>query len=168
MDTPEERKPLEDWPAGEVIDASSSGSSEFDDYVKVDAGEPFRAHVKSVPQKGMKKDYTTGVDEVRIFMHFELDEGPGKGQVYRADFKPSMHEKSNLYKFAKLLYGSEQKSFDPRAVVGMPIRITVTEPKGDKGFQWVDDFLKAAPDQKKVELSAEDVAEQLGGEVVED
>lgn len=168
MDTPEEKKPLEDWPAGEVIDASSSGSSEFDDYVKVDAGEPFRAHVKSVPQKGMKKDFTSGENEVRIFMHFELDEGPGKGQVYRADFKPSMHEKANLYKFAKLLYGSEQKSFDPRAVVGMPIRITLTEAKGDKGFQWVDDFLKAAPDQKKVTVTEEQAMAVLGGEVVDE
>ena len=168
----QERKPMEDWPEGNTLEASSA-SSEFEDYVKVDAGEPIKAHITAVktgtkPFKGEEQD--------RMFVYFKLDEGEGEGQVYRGDFNPKLTtpdspKQSNLSKFVTLVYGAVQTKLDPKDLIGRPIRVLLSEPWGDKKLQFVNSFLKPATSQKRIEAdvlpTAEEVAEFMGGEIVD-
>lgn len=168
-----ERKPMEDWPTGKTLEASS-GSGEFEDYVKIEPGEPIKAHITAV--KAGTKIYL-GEEQDKMFVYFKLDEGDGEGQVYRGDFNPKLTsvdspKQSNLSKFVALVYGAQQAKLDPKDLIGRPIRVLLSEPWGEKGLQFVNSYLKPAPGQKRVEadtvLSAEDVAGIMGGEVVDE
>lgn len=170
----EERKPMVDWPAGKKIESSGGGSGEYADYVKLDPGDPIKAHVTAV--KAGTKAFK-GEEQNRMFVWFKLDEGPGIGQVYRGDFNPKLTspdspKQSNLAKFAALLYGAPQSELDPTDMIGRPIRVLLSAEWGDKKLQFADTYVKPALDQKRVKventLTAEDIAEVFEGEVVTD
>lgn len=163
-----ERAPMEDW--DEVITAQATGGGEFEDYVKLDAGEPFKAHITAV-KKGTKT--YMGEEQTRMFVYFKLDEGPGKDQVYRGDFNPKLTtpdspKQSNLAKFAEMVYGEKQTKLDKDDLIGRPIRVLLSEPWGDKQLQFVNSYLKPAPDQKRVEpdVVPNDVSGNLEAEVM--
>lgn len=154
--------------AGDMIIKSSSGG-DFEDYVKLEAGEPLKAHVVDVkPGEKLFK----GELQPKLFVYFELDEGDGKGQRYRGDFNPTLTspsspKQSNLSKFAALLYGEGVTEVDPADFIGRPIRILLSEEWGDKHLQFVNDYLKPAPDQRKVEVEAKPAQPSAEGKVTD-
>lgn len=171
-DVIEERKPMEAYQPGEKL-VAQAGNSDYDDYVKVEPGEAIEAHITAV-KKG-EKTYL-GETQDKMFVYAQLDEGPGKNQTYRGDFNPKLTttdspKQSNLSKFLKTL-GLPSNELDPASLVGLPVRVELSDPWGEKGLQFVNVWKKPAPSQKRVEpdhvLSADEVAEALGGEVVED
>lgn len=143
-----------DKPAREYTDFTKDDvvvgeGSSFDDYVKLEPGEPYKAHVVEI-KKGSKMKNGELV-EGWMYVWYELDEGEGKGQRYRGDFNPVLSPKSNLQKFVDLIYGTHQSVFDPNDVIGKPVRVLLSEPWGEKGLQFVASYLKPTADQKKVE-----------------
>ncbi len=173
-----ERKPLEDW-GDTIIEASEGGASEFDDYVMLEAEEPFKAHITKI-KKGEKFNKTSQEMQDRVYIFCELDESDGKGQTYRCDFnpklsKPDQTKQTYLADFLKAVYGTPQLKFDPKDLIGRPLRVMLSEPwtkpGGDKPMQFINKTLKPTADQKKVEsdveLTPEEAAEIMGGEVVD-
>jgi hypothetical protein len=152
-------------PGDMVLEASASGG-DFEDYVSLDPGEPIKAHIVSTRpgQKMFKGEY-----QDKLFVYFEVDEGPGKGQRYRGDFNPTITsptspKQSNLSKFATLVFGEAPTTLDPTDLLGRPIRILLSEPWGDKGLQYANTYLKASADQKTVKIEPKDTDHVLTDE----
>ena len=141
------------------------GTSEFDEYIMLPAEEAIKAHVVDI-KVGQKKIYQSEELEDRQFFWFELDEGEGKGQRYRYDCRTKLTEgkgkkASNLDELFMKLVGKYPKygEYAKRDVLGLPIRIELTEPKTYSGreMQFVSAFKKPTTDQKRVAIASADV-----------
>lgn len=143
-----------------------------DAYALAEEGEQLRFHVSKVATT-MGTNYDTKLPERKLVVSLELDEpGEAQGQVYNSWFKPSIAERSNLAKLVKAVFGTIPVPFDPTSLLGMPLRgILVNKVRDGVTRQYVDTFVKASSEQKKVKIDnqAKDViltADQVTGEPV--
>lgn len=157
----EDKPVVEDVKAGEIV------VEEGGDYVPVEEGEPYKAHIGKVGKTERIKYGTVDQKETALVIGFELDEGPGKGQVYSGWYTLSLHEKSALGALCAAVFGEIPKSLDVTSLEGMPLRITLYT-KPSNGRQYPKTYLKAAADQKKVEVKDQvltpEEADQINGD----
>lgn len=159
MEQQEQKREYKEVQPGEVkIEAAGD---DYPEYVKVDAEEPFKAHITKF-REGTRFNKKNDEDEPRWFYWFELDEGPGKGQEYRGDFFPKLSKTgntklTNLSKFVQAVTGELLQELDPMSLIGKPVRIELSEPWGDKQMQFVNTYKKPTADQKAVKIKPKDV-----------
>ncbi len=148
-----------------------SGGGDFEDYIALPSEEPIQAHITDV-KIGKKFNKTKGEDEDRLYVYATLSEGEGKGQVYRGDMSPVINngsKMSNLSKLLEKLYGEKRDGIKVVAgqpeIIGMPVRIELSEPWGEKKLQFINEFKKPLASQKRIEVKTTDsVAETAGAD----
>lgn len=141
----ETEKTLQPLAKGDMTITAGGG-----DYVAVEVGEPHEAHISNV-EIGEGNNFNTGEKESRLVVSFKLDKGEGAGQVYKAWFKPSLHEKAKLTKLVSAIFGEVPAGIDPWELVGHPVRITLRTSEKNPDRLVVDTYLKPAKGQVKIE-----------------
>lgn len=142
--------------------SGGTGGGGFDDYVTLPVEEPIKAHVVDVKLREKTKYKSTETEE-RMFFWFEVDEGEGKGQRYRWDCKPTLTQGkgkklSNFDELMKKLVGklAAPGEYSKKEIIGLPCRIELGEPWGDKGLQFVKAFKAPSSDQQIVKVEKQE------------
>ena len=153
-----DNKPEDLQPGDLIIEAGGDRTP----YELVADEEPLKAHISKVAS-GKGQNWTTKEPEDRLVVSYHLDEpGEGQGQVYNAWYKPSIYEKSKLYPVIVAALGTVDSPFDPTALLGMPVRIMLENKEKDGEVrQYVKTVLKPGKDQKKVDVTADVVLEDI-------
>lgn len=139
----------------DMSEVSTGGDSKYDDYVTLPSEEPIEAHLVELALRD--KEYM-GETKKRVYAWFEVASGEGKGQRYRGDWNANLTKggakQSDLSKIMERLRDGDGTSpIVEEEVLGLPCRIELSEPWGDKGLQFVKEVKKPLKSQTRRDMS---------------
>lgn len=149
-------QPKREYRPFSMDDITTSANSKYDDYVQLPSEEPLEAHLVELAIGD--KEYM-GETKKRVYAWFEVSKGEGKGQRYRGDWNANLSKgggkQSDLSKvMERLRDGDGTSPIDADAVLGLPCRIELSDPWGDKGLQFVKEVKKPVKGQTRRDMSA--------------